>query len=58
MKKYKCQKCGSVVGENETYLDTMEGKISMDPRDPDKQTSFPRPIRKHKGGCSGKVVSV
>lgn len=58
MNEYKCKKCGAVVEENKTHLATTEGKISMDPLDPDKQTSFPRPVRKHKGECDGEVVPV
>jgi hypothetical protein len=48
MTKYKCKKCGEVVEENETYITTGGGKISMNPANPDEQTSFPRPIRLHK----------
>ncbi len=55
MNKFKCKKCGSLLGENETYLATQEAKISMDPQNPDKQTSFPQPIRRHKGECGGEV---
>jgi len=48
MTKYKCKKCGEIVEENETYIATREGKISMNPANYDEQTSFPRPIRLHK----------
>ncbi len=58
MNEYKCKKCGNVVGEGETYLATEEGKIATDPRRPEEQeTSFPRPVRRHKG-CDGEVEAI
>jgi hypothetical protein len=47
MNKYKCKKCGEVVEETETRIVAGEGKVSMNPSNPDEQTSFPRPVRLH-----------